>query len=324
MGIPAVPALMIVMDRSGSTSDLERFQAAQAAILQFVSEANPSLQVGLMRFPEGDFDDSKIASCIFLMTPECQAILADNGCKDVADPPGIQVAPVSDTKDAIATLVSSTNPVGGTPTRWALKSAWASLVGNKATGGRHVILISDGAPTVYSPASPPLPETGLECGTEPQILQEAKATAEASEPIFTHAVGMPAEELPAGQWLSILAAASKTAPDGCDAAQAACHHQGPTSEAILQALRQIAIDAAICRYEIPGNIYPEDSAEFTFEVQIGSQKIARDVTHKDGWDYDKNQPEVIQFHGQSCEFLRQNQGSKNPEDQVWIANTCVW
>lgn len=315
---------MIVMDRSGSTADMNRFQAAREAILQFVSEANPLLPVGLMRFPEGDFDDNKLASCILSTTPECQAIWADNGCKDIAEPPGVQVAPVSETKDAIATLVSSTNPVGGTPTRWALKSARASLVGNKATGGRHVILISDGAPTVYSPASPPLPESGIECGSEPQILQEAKAMAEASEPIFTHAVGMPAEELPAGQWLSILAAASKTAPDGCDAAQAACHHQGPTSEAILQALRQIAIDAAICRYRIPAGVYPGDSADFEFEVQIGSQKIFQDVTHKDGWDYDKNQPEVIQFYGQYCEFLRQNQGSESLESQVWIANTCVW
>ncbi len=312
-GTAARPAVMLVVDRSGSTEESGRFAALQGALKALVSSEPGVIQVGLVRFPEGNFDDNQLASCLLNSTPECKQITADGGCKDIASPPNVPLGLLSSTKASIVSLLDSTNPLGGTPSRWALKAAWSALMPVKAAGGRHVVLISDGTPTVFQPSNGFFPDLNVECGTEQLILQEAKQMAEGADPIFTHAVGMPAEEFTAGQWLSVLAQAAKTAPPGCNGAQAQCHHKGQTEKAMLEALQRIFRSAAGCRYELPAGL----SSPFTVRVNLGNglMTVPQGKGQQDGWDLDS--PGVIRFFGPICEQLQQG-----PVSQVQVQEIC--
>ncbi|MBW2459308.1 MAG: hypothetical protein JRI68_32750, partial [Deltaproteobacteria bacterium] len=74
-------SLLVVLDKSGSMSEppdggsTSKWSSTVAAINTMVMSASPTLEMGLLAFPEGDFDDFALTGCLLNPAgPNCPAI----------------------------------------------------------------------------------------------------------------------------------------------------------------------------------------------------------------------------------------------------------
>lgn len=144
-GATAVPtervpgSLLIVFDRSGSMDstpggddpsggDPSKWDLATGAINTVLSGVSDELSVGLMLFPTGEGD-------------ECDPALGPGV-------PHVPVAPLSTSRPAIMSSLSSASPTGGnTPIFDALEAGYDYLDTLSGPGQRGIVVVTDGAET---------------------------------------------------------------------------------------------------------------------------------------------------------------------------------
>lgn len=314
-------SILVVLDRSGSMSggngSPDKWGPTVDALKSMMMQADPALEMGLLPFSAGDFDDSGLALCgLNPSSPQCAALFADGGCTDVHDVPDVPVGPLSMTESQIAGWLDANGPQGNTPTLWALKKGYAYLDGYAAQGEKYVLLMTDGEPNVYTPAMSiggfSFPESNIECKTEADIEAEALAAAQ-NLGIKTFVIGAPGSEAGA-DFLSQVALNGGTAKANCNPASGDCHYQiGQASfQTDLEAvLNEIAGKISDCVFEIPaGNeMVDPNFVNVVVETPAGSEQLYKDTSHMDGWDYGNAAQTQIVLYGPACEAFKSGEGN---------------
>jgi hypothetical protein len=314
-------SILVVLDRSGSMSggdgQPDKWAPTVEALEYVMSVADPSLEMGLLPFSKGDFNDSGLAACgLNPSSPQCAALFADGGCQDVADVPAVPVGPLSQTQGPISGWLAANGPQGGTPTLWALKKGYSYMTGYPAQGEKFVLLITDGEPNTYQPAMQigPIgfPETNVECKTEADIIAEAAVAA--GQGIKTFVIGSPGSEGGA-DFLSGVALEGQTGKDpSCSQAAGNCHYQigQQNFQDDLQAvLEEIAGKITDCVFQLPaGNeMVDKDQVNVVIETASGPQEIYKDPSKANGWDYASSDSTAIVLYGEACEAFKSSEGN---------------
>lgn len=315
-----VPAsLLVLLDRSGSMSKDGKWTAAVSALKSALSKSDDALPVGLLFYPEGKFDSSKLMACT--ITPAaagCAAAFADSGCKDIKTTPDVPVDVLSVTRAKIDAALGAASPTGDTtPTRWALKNSWAYMQKLAAKSDRFVVLVTDGEPTTYQPKTTvggfTMPESAIECKDKPTIEGETLAASTGTPPVKTFVIGAPGSET-AAPHLSTIAVNGKTRrTPTCNASKGECHYQiGSSSfEADLaKALEEITGKIATCIFEVPtGTDVDPNRVNVSVESGGTTTESYRDASHADGWDYTDDSKTRIEVFGPMCDEIKKNAGS---------------
>lgn len=308
--IPA--SLLVLLDRSGSMAKDGKWTAAVSALKSALAKSDNDLPVGLLFYPEGKFDSSKLVACTFNPAAAgCAEAYADSGCKDIKTTPDVPVDVLSKTRATIDSKLSSTDPNGDTtPTRWALKNSWAYMQTLAAKADRYVVLVTDGEPTVYQPKQTvgtlTIPESALECKDKPTIESEAAAASAATPAVKTFVIGAPGSET-AAPHLSKIAVNGKTRrTPTCDPNKGECHYQigsGSFEADLAKALEEITGKIATCIFEVPTGT---DVDPNRVNVSIDATDTFRDESHADGWDYTDGTKTRIEVFGPLCEQIKKN------------------
>jgi hypothetical protein len=316
-------SILVVLDKSGSMAggdgQPDKWGPSVDALKFMMSGASPELGMGLLPFPEGKFDDSGILACgLNPSSPQCAAIFADGGCKDVATTPVVPVGPLSQTQGPIASWLNAHGPGGGTPTLWALKNAYAYMKGFEAPGERFVLLITDGEPNTYQPAMMiggfGFPESNVECKTLAEIEAEALAAAQGTPKVKTFVIGSPGSE-PAGTFLSQLAINGETKKSAaCSAGAKDCHYQigkANFQQELEMALAEIAGKLSECVFELPtGEDVDPEYVNVNLESGGATTQLYKDTAHQDGWDYTDGTQSKVELFGPACEKFKAEQDAK--------------
>lgn len=311
--IPA--SLLILLDRSASMAKNGKWTAAVSALQSALAKSDNDLPVGLLFYPEGKFDSSKLAGCTLNPAAAgCAEAFADSGCKDIRVTPDVPVDLLSKTRAAIASKLTSTGPEGDTtPTRWALKNSWAYMQTLAAKADRYVVLVTDGEPTTYQAKMTVgtfmIPESAIECKDKPTIEAEALAASSSTPPVKTFVIGAPGSET-AAPHLSKIALNGKTRrTPTCDPAKGECHYQigsGSFEGDLTKALEEITGKIATCIFEMP---LGTDVDPNRVNVTVDAADSLRDESHADGWDYTDGTKSRIEVFGPQCEQIKKNAGT---------------
>ncbi len=315
-------ALLLLVDKSGSMGDppsgkngTSKWTSTVSALGQMLKVASPTLQVGLLPFPAGKFNDQQAALCIIQPNaPGCAQLLADFGCTDVDKQPVVAIQPLTENAPAIASWLNQNNPGGGTPTLHALMNAYAIMKAYPAKGQRFVLLITDGEPNVATPPAGPFPAMGAECGDIPAIEKVAADAANGKPSVDTFVIGSPGSE-GAKTFLSQVALNGKTAKDpACSAAAGNCHYQIGTAnfeKELAGVLASIAGSVSNCIFDMPeGQNIDPNLVNVTIETGQGSSEVLKDAKHVDGWDYADGAQTKIQLFGPACDAYKAGKGNK--------------
>jgi hypothetical protein len=312
-GADRVPAnILILLDRSGSMQDGGKWGSAVSALSSAVDSGDDKLSMGILRFPEGKFNDAALPLCLFNpMAMGCPELLNDNGCQDISTTPQVGVAPLSSTRAMIKQVLNSTSPNGGTPTRWALRNAWDYMKGLDVQGDRYVLLVTDGEPTTATPAMLGLPAMGGLCGTLGDIAAETLEASGGMPAIKTFVIGAPGSDSSSAQEiLSGIAFNGGTGKPGCSPQAGNCHYQigaANFQEDLKNTLSEIAGKVASCVFAVPSGDAEKVDPNFV-NVSIvtggGEMGIFKDVMHKDGWDYTDSTQQNLEIFGPQCDAIK--------------------
>jgi hypothetical protein len=284
------------------------------AVNEMLKVASPTLEVGLLPFPAGKFDDTKLALCLFNpSTPGCPEVLADMGCTDIDKTPVVAVQPLIDNAPALASWLNQNGPNGGTPTLHALRNAYGIMKAYPAKGQRFVLLITDGEPNVAQPAFPPFPAMAGECGDLAAIENEAAVAASGAPSVNTFVVGSPGSE-GVSKSLSQLALNGKTGKANCSVAAGTCHYQIGTAnfaQELSDVLAAIAGSVSDCIFDTPeGEDIDPNLVNVTIDTDMGPLEVLKDEAHQDGWDYADSMKTKIQLFGPACDQYMAAKGNK--------------
>ncbi|AKT39291.1 uncharacterized protein CMC5_034390 [Chondromyces crocatus] len=313
-----VPAsILVLLDKSGSMSGGDgkpnMWNPTRQALNAMMNAADPDLNMGLLPFPAGNYNDTNAALCVINQNaPGCAELLADGGCKDVAMNPAVHVAPLSISKPQISSWLAANSPRGNTPTFEALQRAYQMMRNVNAFGERYVLLMTDGKPTIYEPL---FPQFNLECRTQADIAAEALAGASGSPPVKTFVIGAPGSE-DAGGLLSQLAINGQTQRSPtCSVGAKDCHYQigSANFQSELEAvLNEISGKISDCVFAIPQGTDEVDPTlvNVVVETSAGTDETYRDTTHQDGWDYTDASETKIRLYGPACEAYQAEEGAR--------------
>jgi hypothetical protein len=273
--IQAVPPdLLIVLDKSQSMSQnpdgsacgrgctTSKWTQMTAAINQVVSMTDTTIRWGLKYF-------------------------ADNGTCGV----GMNVAvPVGDMTSAmIAASIGRTNPSSSTPTRLAVSSGAAYLMGLTDPNPRYMLLATDGLPNCIP---------GDTNAMDPDAMGAVQAVMDAANagiPTFVVGIGTVTG---AETTLMQMATAGGKAP-----AAAPGYYQVNSTADLVGVLNTIQGMVASCVF--PLNPPPPEPSNIA--VHADGATIPKDTTHANGWDYvgtcsaTQTTPCSIQLYGSYCD-----------------------
>ncbi len=289
--------LLIVLDRSGSMSQGNKWMAAVRGLRALLTRLDGSTRVGITLFP------------------------APTGMADVVatyGTPNVSIQELSVSRPRIESLLDSATPNGNTPMNCAMEGTRSYYDAFTMDGSRNVILITDGAPTQECTTAPT-------CTPGPGDIREFLACVMNQERIASDAVrvsvargarGTP----PIGYFIAGTPEASEVflsdlaftgnqprAP-GCQATNT-CHYRLETTtfEADLtRALDDIRARATSCDFAIDVDPSRVDFARVSVGVTSATGApvtVARDPGHTDGWDYSAGMRSVV-FYGPACERVR--------------------
>jgi hypothetical protein len=315
-------SLLLILDRSGSMNDDGGFKwsGTVAAINQMVNGADPATEIGLLAYPAGNFDSTGLIGCLPPLgdpaAGNCPAILADGGCTDVNNTPDVGINPVQQSGGPISSWLSQNGPDGNTPTLHALRNGYKILKGYSATGQLYALLITDGEPTLYTPAMNVgglmLPEMNLACGEQADIENEVLAASNGTPGVSTFVIGSPGSE-PAAPFLSQLAVHGNTGKTGCNVGAGDCHFQvgtGNFQQDLQSALDQISGVISDCIFDLPqGDDVDPNFINVKVEGASGDVEILKDPSHQDGWDYTDGTQTKIQLYGPACNQYKDQKGN---------------
>lgn len=315
--------ILIVLDKSGSMAGgdgvPDKWAPTVQALKTMMAAASPDLQMGLLPFPAGNFNDAALLQCgLNPSDPACAAIMADSGCEDVATSPVVPPAALSTTQGAISNWLDNNDPGGNTPTLTALKNAYSYLQNIDVPGERFVLLMTDGIPTEHTPAMTlgpfTFPESAIKCGVLGDIESLAGQAAGGAPQIKTFVIGSPGSE-GAGQFLSQLAVNGLTQKSpGCSPSAKDCHYQigqANFQQDLEMVLNEITGKISECVFALPaGEDVDPDYVNVVVETANGEDHIYKDTSHTDGWDYTDDTHTKVELYGPACESFKAEKGAK--------------
>jgi hypothetical protein len=273
------PDLLIIQDRSGSmmdppdmTSTASKWSQMTAAIEAVVQNIS-TIHWGLMMFP----DASQSGGGIFG---------GGNACAVPAMP---DVAPGAGTAPMIVSALMAASPGGSTPTAAAINGAvswFGAQTGPDAHNPQYLLLATDGQPN---------------CGAGGNIgddspAAEAAVSAAAAAGINTFVVGIGSDT---GADATLTQMAINGKEPNMTAGQKPYYSVSTTMD-LENVLNTIAGQIVSCTYMLQTAPTSPDLVDILDE---NGNKIPRDQSHANGWDYGPGDMSII-FYGAACTALQ--------------------
>lgn len=215
--------------------------------------------------------------------------LFPTGTQACAASPTVEVPLAMGSEAAIATAVDGTGPAGeGTPITAVTKAATAHLQSLPPTGPKHIVLVTDGAPTCRDGD----PNARDEVAAVAAIESAARAGFQ------TLVIGLATAAADA-------VTLDKMAVAGGSPRAGTPRYYPAGSQAELSAVLD-AIVASLTPCVFPLANPPLDPTYVT--VTVDRTPLPRDLLHKQGWDY-VNNGAAIQIYGGACDDLKRGAAS---------------
>jgi hypothetical protein len=317
---PAPSNLLFMLDRSGSmhlhVDEQNTRWSLTTAGLDAILQSLPShTAAGLALFPSGDqpITCCEVTSGNFISCnctpgelPGPEARCDANSYEPLAVDVALLSAPQTQKINAAVTA-SDEEFYWGTPLAPALSGSLTSASQLKLDGVTSVVLLTDGLPTsCHSSEDPDANDIALAIDA---------VTAGVASGVRTYVVGIdgeaassdPASDLAVN--LSLLADAGTTGKSVDCAASDSCAYLVNVDNfetALAAALESIALEAASCTFVVPmpnGGAPDYDAVNITVATKAANHTIARDQSHKNGWDYTPAKDKV-QLYGPACDLLK--------------------
>jgi len=307
--------VLFLMDRSGSMqiklgSGDTRWQDTKTGLFDLLGALPSSMRAGAMMFPQGD---APISCCWISSTTNDVACSCGTGeLPDIhprCDVPTYSVpVPVSalgpaQTSDIEAYISGSDEDFyWGTPLAAALTAAIDAQAASTQDGTKSVVLLTDGYPTSCDSTQDP-------GANDIQRVIDAAAAGE-KQGVRTFVLGViDGNKGARADYLSPIAEAGGTARTANCSATDDCFYalnNQTFAQDIKSAFDQIELQAFDCSFELPkpnGGAPDLSKINVQLETQNGTQVLARDTTHQDGWDFLPNQTH-IQLYGGACTTIK--------------------
>src|SRR5262245_17933177 len=277
------PDILIVQDKSGSMKDSadgtctsncgtkSKWSQVTAALNQVVGMTDTSVNWGLKFF-------------------------SDNGHCAANGAPVVAVA--AGNASAIASAIGQASPGGNTPTRDAIATGAAYLMGLTDTNKKYLLLATDGLPNC--PAGCSLTNPSSACTMTDNPAEDRAATdavaaaAAAGFPVFVVGVGMTG----ADATLNAMAMAGGMPQSGA----ATAFYSVTDTASLVNALNAILGRVASCKFNV-GDAPNSMTSVNQIDVYGDSTKIPRDTTHANGWDYTNTAHTAIEVYGPQCDAI---------------------
>ncbi|MEZ4256511.1 MAG: vWA domain-containing protein [Polyangiales bacterium] len=271
-GERGIPNILVVLDRSGSMGDDNKWRDAVAAIKNVTSNLENGVAFGLLTYPSGGGTQSD---------SQCGAGNMD-------------VSPATGSAGQIANeLDTSGGPGGRTPTAGALDLARATLGGIQ--GASYVLLVTDGAPNCTPDLNPDTctSSTSGTRGGATSCLDDARSVASvaalAEVNIPTYVIGFDT-----GDWGPVLDAMASAGGTGLDAYFPV--NDGASLEGTLS---QLAGNAISCSYTLDST--PADYRYVEITLDGAPLPHTSQTNDGSGWELNGNR---IDLKGATCEGLK--------------------
>jgi hypothetical protein len=277
------PDILIVQDKSGSMNESadgtcssncgakSKWSQVTAALNQVVGMTDTTVNWGLKFF-------------------------SDNGHCGANGAPAVSVA--SGNAAAIMSSIGKTSPGGNTPTRDAIATGAAYLMGLTDTNKKYLLLATDGLPNC--PAGCSLTNPSNACTMTDNPAEDKAATdavaaaAAAGYPVFVVGVGMTG----ADATLNAMAMAGGMPQSGGGTA----FYSVTDTASLVNALNTILGRVASCKFDIgtaPNSMTSVDQ----IDVYGDNTRIPQDTSHANGWDYTNLAHTAIEIYGPKCDAI---------------------
>ncbi len=281
-----IPNILVVLDRSGSMDDDNRWDQAVPAIQSVTANLGEGIAFGLEMYPSGD---------------------GGRGSSQCTVANGPDVMPATGMADEIANVLNASGPGGRTPTASALGAAKAALQG--LSGSSYVLLVTDGAPNCNTALDPQTCtcSTGggggcdaVSCLDDAGSVAAVQALKDAGIP--TYVIGFdtqPAWE----QVLTNMAAAGGTGQT---------YFPVTDGTTLTSALANLAGNVVSCSYQL--ETAPSDAGYVKVVLDGKLVTPMTDTQDGSGWELiGKN----VELRGSTCEYVK-----NNPDAKLAISREC--
>jgi len=221
---------------------------------------------------------------------------SDNGACGANKAPVVPVG--ASNARAIASAIKATSPGGNTPTRDAVTTGAAYLMGVADANPKYLLLATDGLPNC--PAGCSLTNPSSACTMTDNPAEDRAATdavaaaAAAGIPTFVVGVGMTG----ADATLDAMAAAGGVPQKGATTA----FYAVTDTASLVAALDAILGRVASCKFDI-GSAPNVMTSVDQIDVFGDGVPIPKDPGHVDGWDYTNAAHTAIEVYGPRCDAI---------------------
>jgi hypothetical protein len=288
---PRPAEVLLVLDRSATMADAiaadgtSKWNATVAAVESSVRASQEVTAWGLMLFPKSSGD----MAC-------CQ--MAAN---DLA--PAVEVVPATESTQAIGATLAQSVPTGiGTPTARALVQAANFLLARTTSTSKYIVLATGGEPTCTSDGGCDGTSTLDYARTKDTVAHVASVLG---IPVAVAGIALPATNgnlQPNSRQQLFSDMANLGGMPNTTPGQPAYYPANSAAD-LVTALGRLGVQATSCSFALPDPVaWPDNVA-----VLLSENRIARDTTHQDGWDFGDGNTSVVLF-GKSCDDARRMHG----------------
>jgi hypothetical protein len=285
--------VLLVLDRSysmeeppddyirpdGTPEMAKKWDLIIPALLRVVEETNAMVSWGLKVFPEGEFAGACVAGTV---TPTIDVEIAENNAQTVID------------------RINMTNNHGdGTPTGDAIARAVDYLESRESVNDydRYILLATDGEPSCINVTETSGPADDDQETARPYAIDAITAAARAMFNTFVVGVGTNKES--ARDTLNAMAlAGGQTA--NCANPLDNCFYLGNSEDQLVDALLSIATNISTCTFMLTAT--PPDPNNV--RVTLDTERVMRDPTRMNGWEYQDAAQTIIEVHGEACGAIK--------------------
>ena len=282
---PRPAEVLLVLDRSSSMADAaggtSKWNAAVTAIESSVQAGQDGTAWGMMLFPKSSGD----SACCQMPTNDLLPI--------------VEVAPALRSAQAISAALAQSTPAGiGAPTARALLQAANSLLARATSTSKFIVLATGGEPTCASDALCDGASTTDYTRTKETVAHVASVLG---VPVAVVGIALPPTNSnfqPNGRLQLFTDLANLGGMANTTVGQPAYYAAGNAAD-LAAALGTLRSQMASCSFALPSPVaWPDDVA-----VLLSENRIAKDASHQDGWDYGDSGTSVVLF-GQPCSDAR--------------------